>query len=77
MVEQNEDNYRPTEHGGKTKRGEPNRKVKGNLWNCEAGDIAQSGGLCLRAADRYAYWLWKHCLLLSFYLMDEQMLIDI
>jgi hypothetical protein len=24
------DKYQPTERGGKTKRGEPNRKVKGN-----------------------------------------------
>jgi hypothetical protein len=32
----------------------------------------------LRAADRYCIcWLWKHCLLLSFYLRDEQILIDI
>jgi hypothetical protein len=32
--------------------------------------VARSRQVCI-------YWLWKHCLLLSFYLRDEQILIDI
>jgi len=30
-----------------------------------------------RSRQVYIYWLWNHCLLLSFYLKDEQILIDI
>jgi hypothetical protein len=40
------------------------------------GDV-ERGLVMLRAADRYSWiWLWKHCLLLSSYLRNEQILIE-
>ena len=38
-----------------------------------SGSRLSGGQKLLRAADRYAYTLWKHCLLLSTYLKERRL----